>query len=46
MKNGLCSATALNGSATFSFVIPSEAEGPAVLQARPGDIFRQGIDAG
>src|SRR3984957_5917495 len=29
----------LNGSATFPFVIPSEAEGSAVLRPAPGNVF-------
>jgi hypothetical protein len=29
-----------HGSDTLPFVIPSEAEGSAVLQARPGNVFR------
>ena len=46
MKSGFCSATALNGNSALPFVIPSEAEGSAVLQARPGNVFRQSTDAG
>ena len=34
-----------HGSDTLPFVIPSEAEGSAVLQARPGNVFRQSTDA-
>ena len=30
-----------HGSATLPFVIPSAAEGSAVLQARPGNFFRR-----
>jgi hypothetical protein len=32
-------STALNESVALPFVIPSEAEGSAVLQARPGNVF-------
>jgi hypothetical protein len=38
MKNTFCPATALYGSVALPFVIPSEAEGSAVLLARPGQI--------
>ena len=33
----------LNESATLPFVIPSEAEGSAVLQARPGNVFPEAV---
>ncbi len=39
MKNTFCLATAPHGSVALSFVIPSAAEGSAVLQARPGNVF-------
>ena len=38
-------AANMNGSVALPFVIPSEAEGSAVLQARPGNAFRQNTDA-
>jgi hypothetical protein len=49
MKNGVDSATALHfhsatalhGSATLPFVIPSEAEGSAVRRPLRGNVFRQ-----
>jgi hypothetical protein len=41
MKNRFHSATALYGSATLPFVIPSEAEGSAVQRASRGNVFRQ-----
>ena len=40
MKNTFGVATAPHGSVALSFVIPSAAEGSAVLQARPGNVFR------
>jgi hypothetical protein len=40
MKNILGPPTALHGSVALPFVIPSEAEGSAVLQAYPGNVFR------
>jgi hypothetical protein len=41
MKNSFCPATALHGSVALPFVIPSEAEGSAVLRTIPGNVFRQ-----
>jgi hypothetical protein len=41
MKNAFCPATALHGSVTLPFVIPSEAEGSAVPRTIPGNVFRQ-----
>jgi len=38
MKNAFCPATALHGSIAFPFVIPSAAEGPAVLRTIPGNV--------
>jgi hypothetical protein len=40
MKNALCPATALHGSVALPFVIPSVAEGSAVPQTFPGNVFR------
>jgi len=40
MKNGSHAATALYGRATLPFVIPSEAEGPAVQRTFRGNVFR------
>ena len=41
MKNGFCSANALNGIAALPFVIPSAAEGSAVPRTIPGNVFRR-----
>ncbi len=43
MKNTFCLATALNGNIALPFVIPSEAEGSAVLQACLGNV--SGLEA-
>ncbi len=40
MKNGSHAVTALYGRASLPFVIPSEAEGPAVQRTFRGNIFR------
>ena len=45
MKNDFCPATALHGGVALPFVIPSEAEGSAVLRTIPGNVFRQRIMA-
>jgi hypothetical protein len=39
VKNAFCPATALHGSVALPFVIPSEAEGSAVLRTIPGNVF-------
>jgi hypothetical protein len=39
MKNAFYSATALHGSASLPFVIPSAAEGSAVPRTTPGNFF-------
>jgi hypothetical protein len=39
MKNAFYPATALHGSVALPFVIPSEAEGSAVLRTIPGNAF-------
>ena len=36
-------ATTFHVIATLSFVIPSEAEGPAVPRTLPGNVFRQSV---
>jgi hypothetical protein len=43
MKNGVYPATALHGSATLPFVIPSAAKGSAVPRTIPGNVFRQSV---
>jgi hypothetical protein len=43
MTNTFRPANALHGSVALPFVIPSEAEGSAVLQARPGNVFRHSV---
>jgi hypothetical protein len=43
VKNAFCPATTLHGSVTLPFVIPSVAEGSAVLRTIPGNIFRQSV---
>jgi hypothetical protein len=39
MKNTFCPATTLHGSVALPFVIPSAAEGSAVLRTIPGNVF-------
>jgi len=39
-------ATALHGSVALPFVIPSEAEGPAVPRTTPGYVFDRGQRSG
>jgi hypothetical protein len=41
MKNAFSPATALYGSVAPPFVIPSAAEGSAVLRTIPGNVFRR-----
>jgi len=45
MKNTFYPAVALHGSIALPFVIPSAAEGSAVLRPNPGNVFRQ-LDSG
>src|ERR1700722_12608781 len=40
MKNGVRSATGLDGTAAVPFVIPSEAEGSAVQKTYRGNVFQ------
>jgi hypothetical protein len=39
MKNTFCPATRLHGIVALPFVIPSGAEGSAVLRTFPGNVF-------
>jgi hypothetical protein len=42
-KNASRPATTFYGTVALSFVIPTGAEGPAVLRIFRGDAFRQGV---
>jgi hypothetical protein len=39
-KNAIYPTTTLHESVTLPFVVPSEAEGSAVLRTIPGNVFR------
>jgi hypothetical protein len=44
-SDGAWSVTNFHGNVALPFVIPSEAEGSAVLKTSPGNVFNPGITA-